>query len=46
MSESLINAGRQTLLLELQEASRLPERLGEARRGFRASRRNGAEVRR
>jgi len=30
MSESLINAGRQTLLLELQEASRLPERLGEA----------------
>ncbi len=29
MSESLINAGRQTLLLELQEASRLPERLGE-----------------
>ncbi|QJT82201.1 arabinose-5-phosphate isomerase GutQ [Kosakonia sp. MUSA4] len=30
MSESLINAGRQTLLLELQEASRLPDRLGEA----------------
>ncbi|MDD7995497.1 arabinose-5-phosphate isomerase GutQ [Kosakonia radicincitans] len=30
MSESLINAGRQTLLLERQEASRLPERLGEA----------------
>ncbi|WP_039057125.1 arabinose-5-phosphate isomerase GutQ [Enterobacter sp. Bisph1] len=29
MSESLINAARQTLLLELQEASRLPERLGE-----------------
>ncbi|MFT0665019.1 hypothetical protein RVM25_13885, partial [Enterobacter hormaechei subsp. xiangfangensis] len=29
MSDFLLNAGRQTLLLELQEASRLPERLGE-----------------
>lgn len=27
MSDFLLNAGRQTLLLELQEASRLPERL-------------------
>ncbi|MFU0198035.1 hypothetical protein, partial [Salmonella enterica] len=25
MSEALLNAGRQTLMLELQEASRLPE---------------------
>ncbi|WP_354692186.1 arabinose-5-phosphate isomerase GutQ [Phytobacter sp. RSE-02] len=30
MSELLLNTARQTLLLELQEASRLPERLGEA----------------
>lgn len=30
MSEFLLNTARQTLLLELQEASRLPERLGEA----------------
>ena len=29
MSEALLNAGRQTLMLELQEASRLPERLGD-----------------
>ena len=29
MSDALLNAGRQTLLLELQEASRLPERLGD-----------------
>lgn len=29
MSEALQNAGRQTLMLELQEASRLPERLGD-----------------
>lgn len=29
MSEQLLNTARQTLLLELQEASRLPERLGE-----------------
>ena len=29
MSDFLLNAGRQTLMLELQEASRLPERLGE-----------------
>ncbi len=29
MSEALLNAGRQTLTLELQEASRLPERLGD-----------------
>jgi len=29
MSDFLLNAGRQTLKLELQEASRLPERLGE-----------------
>lgn len=28
MSEQLLNTARQTLLLELQEASRLPERLG------------------
>ncbi len=28
MSEALLNTGRQTLMLELQEASRLPERLG------------------
>ncbi|MDU1085729.1 MAG: hypothetical protein E7A34_15255, partial [Leclercia adecarboxylata] len=27
MSDFLLNAGRQTLMLELQEASRLPERL-------------------
>lgn len=26
MSDALLNAGRQTLMLELQEASRLPER--------------------
>lgn len=26
MSEALLNAGRQTLMLELQEASRLPDR--------------------
>lgn len=30
MSDFLLNAGRQTLLLELQEASRLPERLDES----------------
>ncbi len=29
MSDALLNAGRQTLMLELQEASRLPERLGD-----------------
>ncbi len=29
MSEALLNAGRQTLMLELQEASHLPERLGD-----------------
>ena len=29
MSDFLLNAGRQTLMLELQEASRLPERLGD-----------------
>lgn len=29
MSEQLLNTARQTLLLELQEASRLPERLGD-----------------
>lgn len=29
MSEALLNAGRRTLMLELQEASRLPERLGD-----------------
>ena len=29
MSEALLNAGRQTLMLELQEASNLPERLGD-----------------
>ncbi|MGL5965846.1 MAG: arabinose 5-phosphate isomerase GutQ, partial [Kluyvera sp.] len=29
MSDALLNAGRQTLILELQEASRLPERLGD-----------------
>jgi len=29
MSEMLLNTARQTLLLELQEASRLPDRLGE-----------------
>lgn len=29
MSDFLINAGRQTLMLELQEASRLPDRLGD-----------------
>ncbi|WJD49469.1 arabinose-5-phosphate isomerase GutQ [Enterobacter sp. PGRG2] len=29
MSEHLLNTARQTLLLELQEASRLPERLGD-----------------
>ena len=29
MSDFLLNAGRQTLLLELQEASRLPDRLGD-----------------
>ena len=29
MSEMLLNTARQTLLLELAEASRLPERLGE-----------------
>lgn len=27
MSDALLNAGRQTLMLELHEASRLPERL-------------------
>ncbi|ADO47291.1 arabinose-5-phosphate isomerase GutQ [[Enterobacter] lignolyticus] len=30
MSDFLLNAGRQTLLLELQEASRLPDRLDES----------------
>lgn len=34
MSEALLNAGRQTLMLELQEASRLPERLGVTSRFF------------
>ncbi len=29
MSNFLLEAGRQTLMLELQEASRLPERLGD-----------------
>ena len=29
MNSALLDAGRQTLMLELQEASRLPERLGE-----------------
>ena len=29
MSDFLLETGRQTLMLELQEASRLPERLGE-----------------
>ena len=29
MSDALLNAGLQTLMLELQEASRLPERLGD-----------------
>lgn len=29
MSDALLNAGRQTLMLELTEASRLPERLGD-----------------
>nr|VUD27243.1 phosphosugar binding protein [Salmonella sp. NCTC 7297] len=29
MSDVLLNAGRQTLMLELQEASRLSERLGD-----------------
>jgi len=29
MSDFLLNTGRQTLMLELQEASRLPERLGD-----------------
>ncbi|EGB5417052.1 arabinose-5-phosphate isomerase GutQ [Salmonella enterica] len=29
MSDALLNAGRQTLMLELQEASRLPKRLGD-----------------
>ena len=29
MRDSFINAARQALLLELQEASRLPERLGD-----------------
>lgn len=29
MSDALLNAGRQTLMLELREASRLPERLGD-----------------
>lgn len=29
MSNFLFEAGRQTLMLELQEASRLPERLGD-----------------
>lgn len=29
MSDALLNAGRQTLMLELQEASRLPDRLGD-----------------
>ncbi len=29
MSDFLLETGRQTLMLELQEASRLPERLGK-----------------
>ncbi|MCF3904738.1 hypothetical protein L2E41_23825, partial [Salmonella enterica subsp. enterica serovar Weltevreden] len=29
MSDALLNAGRHTLMLELQEARRLPERLGD-----------------
>ena len=32
MSDALLNAGRQTLMLELQEASRLPERLSSKTR--------------
>ena len=31
MSDFLLETGRQTLMLELQEASRLPERISSAR---------------